>query len=526
MSASPGWGPRHQRPPGFGTSRLIIWGSLIAFVALLALPSIYASMAALVVILVFVTRVLRRNHGRSREAKPAAGAGLASAPDPLGAVLDQTARLGGGVYLGATSKTWVCARPEHAVLLLGPPRSGKTTAVMTPAVLAHSGPVVCASTKPDVLAATSAARSRLGRVWEFDPTGERSGLGPEAELRWSPVTAARTWDGALLMARSMVTGSHVGQGTSDSTHWSKRATAALAPLLHAASLAAHDIGTVTGWVLGHDLEPPTAILRRSRATAAMGVLAGLEKTEARERSSILSAAADALDAYSSTGALAAAQSPNFGVEQFVRSGDTIFIHAPAEHQALAAPLVCGLLSEIRAATYKAHRDGQLSRRLLFALDEAANIAPLGDLPQIASEGGGQGLQLLAAFQDLSQARGRWGPAADGFLTLFGTKLILPGIADTRTLEAISIALGEYDRQVVSSTRNHPQGLLLSNSGHDPRRSTTISTQRTRVLSPGEVANIPAGQGLHLEGVHWQLLTLTPAPWVQPWATLTASVDAR
>ena len=100
------------------------------------------------------------------------------------------------------------------------------------------------------------------------------------------------------------------------------------------------------------------------------------------------------------------------------SQDTVYIVAPAEEQAAAAPIVCGLLSEIRRATYRAHRQGNAGR-VLFALDEAANIAPLEELSGIASEGGGQGLTLLAAFQDLSQARQRWGQAADGFLTLFG-----------------------------------------------------------------------------------------------------------
>jgi type IV secretory pathway TraG/TraD family ATPase VirD4 len=419
----------------------------------------------------------------------------------------------------------VCARREHAVLLLGPPRSGKTTRVMVPAVLSHDGPAVSASTKPDVLSATGAARSRLGRVWEFDPTGEYAVLGSDQQLRWSPVTSASTWDGALLIARSMVTGSGVGAGTNDSTHWSKRATQLLAPLLHAASLAALDIGTVAAWVVRHDLASPTTILERSRALLAAGVLQGLANTEARERSSILSAAADALDAYSSTGALAVARDPNFDAGRFVRSRDAIYVHAPAEHQALAAPLVCGLLSEVRAAAYQAHRDRQLPRPVLFALDEAANIAPLSDLPQIASEGGGQGLQLLAAFQDLSQARGRWGHAADGFLTLFGSKLIRPGIADRGTIEAVSVALGEYDRQLVSRTRTRPQPGLFSSpgqAGYPPVQvGETVTTQRQRVLSPGEVANIPGGQALHLDGVAWQVLTTTPAYGVEPWATLTA-----
>ncbi len=52
---------------------------------------------------------------------------------------------------------------------------------------------------------------------------------------------------------------------------------------------------------------------------------------------------------------------------------------------------------------------------------------------MVSEGAGQGLLVLACLQDLSQARGRWGPAADGFLSLFGTTVVLQGIADTATL---------------------------------------------------------------------------------------------
>jgi type IV secretory pathway TraG/TraD family ATPase VirD4 len=137
-----------------------------------------------------------------------------------------------------------------------------------------------------------------------------------------------------------------------------------------------------------------------------------------------------------------------------------------------------------------------------------------ELPAIASEGGSQGLQLLAAFQDLSQARSRWGEAADGFLTLFGSKLILPGIADRDTLETVSLALGEYDREVVATTREPGFGSWFSTI------SRTTTTQRTRVLSPGEIANIPAGHALYLDGVQWQLLTMTLAHETEPWKSLT------
>jgi type IV secretory pathway TraG/TraD family ATPase VirD4 len=381
--------------------------------------------------------------------------------------------------------------------------------------------VVATSTKPDVFNTTRTVRERSGTAWVFDPTGHTDPSVGGLLLRWSPVAGSATWDGALLLARAMT--ANIGGGTTDRSHWATRAQALLAPMLHAAAIHNHDMGTVVDWVMAHNLDAAGVLLEDERCSQlAFSNLLGVFNTEDRERSSIFSAAADALQAYTSEHALAAARDPNFDPAAFVRSDDTIYIHAPADAQAAAAPIVCGLLAEIRRATYHAHARSELIGRVLFALDEVANIAPLEELPQIASEGGGQGLLLLAALQDLSQARARWGVQADGFLTLFGSKLILRGIADQRTLEAVSVMLGEYDRQVVSHTR--PQtglgDILFAPNRPRPSRSRTYSTQRSRVLSPGEIANIPDGQALHLDGVQWELVTLTPAHTREPWRTLT------
>jgi type IV secretory pathway TraG/TraD family ATPase VirD4 len=154
--------------------------------------------------------------------------------------------------------------------------------------------------------------------------------------------------------------------------------------------------------------------------------------------------------------------------------------------------------------------------MLWLLDEVANIAPIHDLPALVSQAGGQGLQVVVGLQDLSQARTRWGQdAADGFLSLFQAKLILSGIADTRTLEAISIALGEYDRDMTSLSlgRSEPQEWLA-----EPTHSDTVSyqTQRHRVLTPGEIAKLPAGRGLLLQGADWELIGLTKWYESEPW----------
>ena len=58
----------------------------------------------------------------------------------------------------------------------------------------------------------------------------------------------------------------------------------------------------------------------------------------------------------------------------------------------------------------------------------------------AADPGGVDIQLhtthhTAGLQDLSQARARWGTAADGFLSLFGTTVVLPGIGELRNTVA-------------------------------------------------------------------------------------------
>ena len=511
------WGPSHQteprrrwiaRPP----VQLVFLGVVILIASSIhfGAPSV-AIVLSLVLITIGVIDAIIASHARPR--KPRAPAIPADA-DPLRAIRMLAGGGGGGVWLGGGEDgQWRFARPERAVLLVGPPRSGKTSGVIIPAVLAHEGPAVVTSTKPDVARATARARTRDGTVWMFDPTGASSPPAGLEQLRWSPVTSALTWDGAVVIARAMTV--NVGAGTADRSHWANRAQALLASMLHAAAVHSKEMETVVDWVMRHEIDEPGLLLENERASRlAFASLLGLLNTEDRERSSIFSAAADALQAYTSEGALAAASDPNFDPAAFIVSGDTVYVYAPAEEQAAVAPVVCGLLAEVRRATYRAYAADRLVDRVLFALDEVANIAPLQELPQIASEGGGQGLTLLAALQDLSQARARWGKAADGFLTLFGTKLLLPGIADTTTLEAVSTMLGEYDRQVISRSSD---ASLFSDPG---KKSRTVSTQRTRVLSPGEIAGIPAGRGLHLDGTSWELVTLIAAHRDEPWRTLT------
>ena len=357
---------------------------------------------------------------------------------------------GGGAYLASgKSGALVWAPREAAVLVLAGPRAGKTTCVVIPALLAHPGAAVATSTKPEVLRATLPIRRQLGQPWFFDLDGSGTPDGT-VELRWSPVRQADDWQRAQLVAEAMTGAADIG---SDSAHWTERAGALIASCLHAAARSRQGIREVLGWVLRHDTDGPLAELEPG--SLAHDVLSGITRTADKERASIFSTAARVLRAYRSEVALTASEQPNFNPDTFVASTDTVYIAAAAHQQQLLAPLVVGLISELRDAAYRRHAQlGPGDLPLLLLLDECANIAPVPGLPAMLSEGGGQGVQTLVVLQDMSQARRRWPREADGMLSLFGAKVVMSGVADVQTLEQLSLICGDWDRPVQTVTEQH------------------------------------------------------------------------
>jgi type IV secretion system protein VirD4 len=411
---------------------------------------------------------------------------------------ERLAAAGSVVHLGTGSHGWVSPASEHSALILGPPRSGKTSAVVIPSVVAAPGAVVATSTKTDVVEVTRSARARYGRCWVFDPGGDPVPPGT-TQLRWSPVVSARSWDEAVLTAHALVTTRFPPGTPNDSSHWSERAEALLAPLLHAASLSGADIAAVARWVHRREDARALRILSDQRAELATDVLTGIAETDERERSGIFSTASGVLAPYRSESVARAGATPNFDPRRFVEDADTVYVRCPAATQEALAPIVVALLEAVTRAAYARHPAGP---PLLFALDELANIAPLPGLPSIVSEGGSQGLVTLACLQDLSQARRRWGDLADGFLTLFGAKLIMPGVGDLRTLQVLSALAGQVEEPTRSETRRHLWSL---------RGSVTSTTRRVPRLPVDAISRGRPGQALLLDGAD-------PPSWVEltPW----------
>ena len=410
-------------------------------------------------------------------------------------------------------KAW-WAGPESSVLVVGPPRSGKTSCLVVPNVLDAPAAVVSTSTKRDVLDATVFRRWVLGNVFIFDPTGTTELPEGTYPLRWSPVVGCDTFDAAAAMAHALGTAARPGSALTESAHWVERAESLLAPLLFAANFGGRDMATVCRWVLARDLREPIAALERSGHEMAQAVLAGIVGTDDRERSGIFSTASGLLGAYRSEAALATTRNVNFDPARFASSTDALYICAPAHAQELLAPLVVALLEQIRSAVYARPKH---AAPVVFALDEVASIPPLPSQPARAADGGGQGLVTLACLQDLSQARARWGEVAEGFFSIFNTKLVFPGIAEHRTLQLLSALGGE--EQVHTRSANLPDRWSSILSGQRHVASTTHSWVWRPRLAIDEIARGHPGHALWLTGERMSWIRQIPW-WENPrWAPL-------
>ncbi|MFZ0768855.1 MAG: type IV secretory system conjugative DNA transfer family protein [Acidimicrobiales bacterium] len=404
-----------------------------------------------------------------------------------------------GVYLGRGANGNAMSGHERSALVLGPTRSGKTTSIIVPNLLMTSDACVVTSTKNDVVTLMARARDD-GATLLFDPSGTVATPPGVHRIGYSPLRQSLSWDGAVLASRSLLDVARRGRGDHGDDHWSERAGALVAPMMHASALRSESLGQLAARVDGRSCDELLHELseRHGDQHPSVTLLRGVLATEERERSSIWSTAAGLFAGVRTEAARASAREAPLDVEEFLRGPHQLHIVAPSRHQAVSIPLVVGLIEELVHATYDRHLEGA---RLLLALDELANVAPLPRLASIVSEGGGQGVLTLACLQDLSQARSRWGTSAEGFLSLFPATMVLPGIADRATLEMLRHLAGRELTPSPSVQRDR-RGRTLGQS--------TTWVERDRV-SLSELAQGREGYALGLDATnHLQWVQLTPA----------------
>ncbi len=397
----------------------------------------------------------------------------------------------GRVILGRTrgvTPRLLAAEDCHSVFVFGPTGSLKTTGIVIPAIKEWTGPLVATSVKPDVIRATREHRERRGEVVVIDPLGH-SGL-PAAQ--WSPLAACGTWPDAQTMASIIAdTAALSDRPTDEVKYWRTLGTKLLAPLLYAAAYGGWTMADVVRWVdTREEPEVVKALADAGVEGAANAWEASQQRTE-KARDSVYGTAEELLAIYTDERVQSFTEGHDLDVPAFLEGDHTVYLYAPAHEQRRLRPLFETVTMQIvRAAQEKAAvaPDGMLDPRLLLALDEAGNVAALAELPELATTGRGQGIQLLSVWHDLAQLHHRYNDRAATVLNNHRAKLFLSGLADLGALELGSKLIGE---QAITE--------LQPSSDSEGRHSISQSTTYRPLVPVEELRRLKPGHGIVLYG---------------------------
>ena len=363
-----------------------------------------------------------------------------------------------------------------SVAIVGPTRSGKTAECAIPAVLDWVGPAILLSVKRDLLDTTIGRRRHLGSVRVFDPGGLLSrNVNPAIHIdddevaRWSPLRNAHTATGAKKAGEALASWTPQAGVEDGMNFWTTQGKVLFTGLLGAAALSERrSMKDVAEWTFNMTMPdspggcPQEDILKRAieepdtaeAAEAAILHLAAIwNKADDKLQSSVYATATTVCNPWLEPNVVAATDLQG-GVGEWVdldwlldtgpggANANTLYLVVSNDDYQRLAPVLAGLLSDLKAQAYEWESTGRLfPAPLLMLIDEAGNM-PLDWLPEVSSTCAGVGIQLVTVWQSLAQIKQAYGQRADILLTNHATKLFFPAASDESTLDYQSRIVGD------------------------------------------------------------------------------------
>jgi type IV secretory pathway TraG/TraD family ATPase VirD4 len=332
--------------------------------------------------------------------------------------------LGRRYWNGLSGGPYVTIGPRSSLLIVGPTQAGKTSSIVVPALLRWRDAVIVTSVKNDVVEMTSKWRRTIGDVQVLEP-------GRDGGLTWDPLEGVSTLRHATRVARDLTLESDRGDGA----FWNALATKLVASLLILARERGATIFEVAQVVERHDLESWIG----ARPSVAGEVLRSFLDYDPKTLDGVVTTADTMLMPWRFAQPLAA-------VRHVVEGANTLYLCSPRGEQRHYEPLFRGALRMVLEEQQRRVDEGS-QRRLLMVLDEAATVASLDELDQLAATVSGLGVTLVTVVQDFAQLVARWGPRAATIVNNHTTRVVLGGLADA--------TVGTYLPELVESRPEVP-----------------------------------------------------------------------
>ncbi|MEU6290238.1 TraM recognition domain-containing protein [Streptomyces sp. NPDC046988] len=378
---------------------------------------------------------------------------------------------------------------EETVLIVAPPREGKTSQLIMPWILDFPGSVLATSSKTDVLYATAKSREKYGPVMVLDPTGLSNW---PLQLQWAVTDGCEDFTVARKRAETLTGTAKSDEGTKNGGYFVMNAQMLMTCWLHAAALDGLSGMDILRWATAPTERQPVDILAAHGQENLARALAAQHAAAPEERSASWRTAEQSILALYDQKVAAifgksARDENNFSIAKWLTEGGTVFLIGEEDEGSSLAPILAAFSRAILdTAKVIAARmpNGRLDPPFALLGDELANVAPLPQIPSLMSVSGSQNIFMVAVLQNLAQAHERWGEL--GVRKMFAAatiKVILGGVSDEQELKTYSQLAGEFEEDTES----------ISDDGD--RASISISTRRRAVLEPGDIRQIKEREGL-------------------------------
>ena len=354
--------------------------------------------------------------------------------------------LGRRTWQGVGYGRQVTLMDKSSLLIVGPTQVGKTSSLVVPALLRWADALVVTSVKSDVVRSTQRWRASLGDVQILEP-------GRDSGLTWNPLEGVTSLRHALRVARDLTIGSR-GQGDTD--FWNALATKLVAALFVMASQRSLSIFDVAGVIENRKFD-------RWMSNAPMSEASELLRTflehEHKTLDGVITTAETMLLPWRF-------RQPLANIRSVVAGANTLYLCSPRGEQQHYESLFRGALRMVLEEQHRLVDEGS-QRRLLLVLDEAATVAPLDELDQLAATVSGLDVTLVTVVQDFAQLVARWGARAPTIVNNHTTRVVMSGLSDP--------TVGKYLPEMVVSKedtrtlplRQRPAGTAVVVSGRRP-----------------------------------------------------------
>ncbi|PPI05199.1 TraM recognition domain-containing protein [Rathayibacter sp. AY1B8] len=395
---------------------------------------------------------------------------------------------------------------QQNVVLLGGPRTGKSSSIVAPAAAVYPGPVIITTSRagsryPEAAEVALDSRLRIAsrtgarvQEWVLDDAID---TGDAVAVSWDPVRGSAADPAgarrrAVVIARSAIL---VNGGIENASYFIPLVADVLTAFLIWGDLKNLNGRVVAEAMVSAPIRPTDpkklsfAHIAAALATddrfrdARLAFAAVLDDTRTRPdtRRTVLSVlGATVLPLLRDT---IRSDLPPLDLDALLHGNGTLIIRAGDVRLQDVAPLIAALLTTVYDAWPRHRTAGDRHRSMLFALDETLKVAQTLDLPRMLQTSGGNGVQILTVVQDPELAETTWGSAAS-ILFSNGTRVLFRGLTHQGFLTQLTYAQGAEVTEFETIVTTEAAVLGPRFAGAERLIAERTAIEATRAGNPG------------------------------------------